>query len=68
MTTPAATDLGTMDWAYLGVPFVNIESKAGQNTNSLDFAYLGIPFVGAVQGGAPPPPVTFNATRMFMIF
>ena len=66
MATPTATDLGTMDYAYQGTPFVDVESKAGQNTNSLDFAYLGLPFVGAQQGGTPP--VTYNTTQFFMVF
>ena len=65
MSTPTATDLDSMDYAYLGTPFVNVESKAGQNTNSLDFAYLGQPFVGAVSGAAP---VTYNTTQFFMVF
>ena len=56
MSIPTVTDLGTMD----------VESKAGQNTNSLDFAYLGLPFVGAIQGGTPP--VTYNTTQFFMVF
>ena len=66
MTTPTASDLGTLDYAYLGQPFDSVESKAGQNTGSLDFAYLGLPFVGAQQGGTPP--VTYNATQFFMVF
>ena len=62
MATPTATDLDSMDYAYLGTPFVNVESKAGQDTNSLDFAYLGQPFVGAVSG------TTYNTTQFFMVF
>lgn len=62
MSTPTAQQLGTLDYAYLGVPFNNEESKAGQNTNSLDFAYLGLPFVAAIPSGA------YNTTQFFMIF
>jgi len=67
MSTPTASELGTMDFAYLGTPFVSVESKTGQNTNSLDFAYLGLPFVGAQVGGGPPP-VVYNTTQFFMVF
>lgn len=66
MSIPTATDLGTMDFAFGGSPFVNVESKAGQNTNSLDFAFDAQPFVGAQQGGTPP--VTYNTTQFFMVF
>lgn len=65
MATPTQENLGTMDYSYLGIPFVNVESKTGQNTNSLDFSYLGLPFVGAQVGAAP---VTFDTSRMFIIF
>jgi hypothetical protein len=64
MTTPTAPQLGTLDYAYQGLPFNNEESKAGQNTNSLDFAYLGLPFVAAAQ----PSVVTYNTTQFFMVF
>ncbi len=35
----------TLDIAYLGQPFVRLES-AGLTTTTLDVAYLGVPFVG----------------------
>ena len=66
MALPTATDLSTMDYAFAGSPFVNVESKAGQNTNSLDFAFDAQPFVGAQQGGTPP--VVYDATQFFMVF
>jgi hypothetical protein len=40
---PAKDKLQTMDFAYLGQPFVNIASKF-QDTRSLDFASFGQPF------------------------
>jgi hypothetical protein len=55
-----------MDYALLGLPFVDVETKAGQNTNSLDFVYLGLPFVGAAVGGPPPPP-SYDTTQFFMV-
>lgn len=64
MTTPTKDQLDTMDYAYLGVPFVNVQTKDNQNTSSLDFAYLGTPFVAAFNTTGP----TFNATRMFLVF
>jgi hypothetical protein len=66
MTTPSKDNLLTMDYAYLGVPFVNVQTKDSQTTSSLDFAYLGLPFVGAYNSFVPPS--TFDATRMFLIF
>jgi hypothetical protein len=53
MALPSNTDLATLDIAYLGQPFVQVEAKALTST-SLDIAYLGQPFV-AVGPGAPPP-------------
>jgi len=66
MSLPTATDLDSMDYALLGLPFVDVETKAGQNTNSLDFVYLGLPFVGAAVGGPPPPP-SYDTTQFFMV-
>jgi hypothetical protein len=66
MSLPNAADLDTLDYAFQGLPFVDVETKSGQNTNSLDFAYLGLPFVGATVGGPPPP--TYNTTQFFMVF
>lgn len=66
MSLPTATDLFTLDYSFNGVPFVNVESKSGQNTDSLDFALYGVPFVGAIQGSTPPP--TYNTAQFFMIF
>lgn len=44
MALPTNTDLVTLDYAYLGAPFVQVEAKS-LNTVSLDTAYLGAPFV-----------------------
>ena len=53
MPLPSNTDLATLDIAYLGAPFVNVEAK-NLDTETLDVAYLGAPFVaigsGAVTG------------------
>ena len=65
MTTPTKDQLDTMDYAYLGVPFVAVQTKDDQNTQSLDFAYLGLPFVGAYNAVAP---TTFVTPQMFIVF
>jgi len=54
MPLPSNTDLATLDIAYLGQPFVQVEAKT-LDTETLDIAYLGQPFVavgpGAVVSG-----------------
>lgn len=44
MPLPSNTTLATLDVAYLGQPFCQVEAKA-LITTSLDVAYLGQPFV-----------------------
>lgn len=44
MPLPSNTDLATLDIAYLGAPFVQVEAK-NLDTETLDLAYLGSPFV-----------------------
>ena len=44
MALPSNTDLATLDIAYLGQPFVQVEAKS-LDTETLDIAYLGQPFV-----------------------
>ena len=44
MPLPSNTDLATLDTAYLGAPFVQVEAKS-LDTKTLDVAYLGAPFV-----------------------
>jgi hypothetical protein len=46
MPLPSSRDLITLDYAYLGQPFVQVQNNCG-NTQSLDTAYLAQPFVGA---------------------
>lgn len=53
MALPNKDDLDSLDYAYLGEPFINIEAKS-LNTQNLDYAYLGEPFVGATVAAAPP--------------
>lgn len=64
MSLPAKTDLETLDYAYQGAPFCTVTSK-DQDTATLDYAYLGVPFYAVT--GAAPPPVTFDATRFFLV-
>ena len=44
MPLPSSTNLQTLDIAYLGSPFVQVEAK-NLDTETLDIAYLGSPFV-----------------------
>ena len=53
MVLPSETDLASLNYAYLGQPFVQVEAKA-LNTVTLDIAYLGQPFVAVGPGAAPP--------------
>jgi proline racemase len=61
MALPSNTDLATLDYAYLGAPFVQVEAKA-LNSVSMDIAYLGQPFVAVGPSAAPPA-----ATRYVLI-
>ena len=53
MPLPSSTDLATLNYTYLGAPFVQVEAK-DLNTETLDVAYLGAPFVAAGPATAPP--------------
>lgn len=44
MPLPSNTNLATLDYAYLGAPFVQVEAKS-LDSETLDIAYLGAPFV-----------------------
>jgi hypothetical protein len=52
MPLPSNADLATLDIAYLGAPFVQVEAKS-LSTTSLDIAYLGAPFVAVGPSVAP---------------
>lgn len=47
MATPTASDLATLDYAWLGQPFCRVEPSAGVHTQTLDYSWFGQPFVGA---------------------
>ena len=49
MALPSNTDLATLDVAYLGQPFVQVEAKS-LDTETLDVAYLAQPFVAVGPG------------------
>ena len=60
MALPSETDLASLNYAYLGQPFVQVEAKS-LDTETLDIAYLGAPFVAVGPGAVGPGPVTgFN--------
>ena len=45
MPLPTPANLVTMDYAYLGQPFVSVPAKAGLGLGSMDYAFRGQPFV-----------------------
>ena len=53
MPLPSNSDLATLDYAYLGAPFAQVEAKS-LGSETLDIAYLGAPFVAVGPGAAPP--------------
>jgi hypothetical protein len=54
MALPSRDNLTSLDFVYLGQPFVRVEAKDLSSQN-LDIVYLGQPFVGAA---ASTPPIT----------
>lgn len=49
MALPNKNNLTTMDYSYLGQPFVLVPSKSSIGPNTLDYSYLGQPFFYAIQ-------------------
>lgn len=49
MALPNKNNLTTMDYSYLGQPFVLVPSKTAIGPNTLDYSYLGQPFFYAIQ-------------------
>jgi len=45
MALPTPIELATMDYVYLGGPFVSVTTKTTTLTASMDYVYLGLPFV-----------------------
>lgn len=45
MAIPTASDLATLNFAWLGEPFADVPAKAAVNVATLDYAWLGQPFV-----------------------
>jgi hypothetical protein len=66
MALPNKTDLQTMDYVYLGQPFVNVPARSDIDTTTMDYIYLGQPFVTNPFGGSTPPAV--NTTNFFHFF
>ena len=67
MSLPTRDDLLTMDFSYMGHPFVQTATKSGIDLNTLDYSYLGQPFwaVPMEGGGEEPPATTIVARRLF---
>lgn len=51
MAKPTRSDIITMDYSYLGEPFVQVAAKASVDTDGLDYSYLGEPFTGLTESG-----------------
>ena len=45
MALPTKTNLQTMDYPFLGQPFVSVPAKSSIDTTTMDYAFLGQPFV-----------------------
>ena len=67
MSLPTRDDLLTMDFSYMGQPFVQTATKSGIDLNTLDYSYLGQPFWAIASDYVPPdpPPVTAVSRRYF---
>lgn len=64
MALPSNTDLATLDIAYLGAPFVQVEAKS-LDSQTLDIAYLGAPFVAVGPSAAAGLNVYVNASGVW---
>jgi len=65
MSLPTPANLTTMDYAYLGQPFVNVPAKTGMSLGSMDYAYLGQPFVTNPDAPAAGTVVKINIGDVF---
>lgn len=66
MSLPTRDDLLTMDFSYMGQPFVQVAAKAGIDLNTLDYSYMGQPFWALpVTGGSPPVTSSVISRRYF---
>lgn len=45
MALPNKTDLQTMDYRYMGKPFVSVPAKSSITTGNMDTRFMGMPFV-----------------------
>lgn len=63
MSLPTSTDLLTMNYSFLGQPFVNIPAKSTINLLTMDYSYLGQPFVS--NGAATV--TTINSGAAFLL-
>jgi len=51
MAKPTRTDIITMDYSFLGIPFVQVAAKSSIDTDGLDYSFLGEPFTGLTESG-----------------
>jgi hypothetical protein len=61
MSLPTAVDLQTMDYAFLGQPFVNVPAKFGIDLKGMDYAFEGQPFVAPDMASSDAPRQSLTA-------
>jgi len=54
MSLPTRDNLLSMDYTFLGEPFVSVPSKDSIDLTTMDYTYLGEPFVVAFPAVIPP--------------
>lgn len=59
MSLPTKTDLLTLNYSWLGEPFVHVPTKT-QDLSTLDYSWLGEPFVANPASTVPPPTISYK--------
>lgn len=66
MSLPTHNNLLTMDFSYMGQPFVQVAAKSGIDLNTLDYSHMGEPFWAISSDYVPPdPPVVTAVSRRY---
>lgn len=68
MALPTKTELQSMDYSWMGSPFVECPAKSGIDLTTMDYVWMGSPFVAnpaaAVVGGVSTINLTPRIYRM----
>ena len=62
MAIPNKTNLQTLDYSYMGAPYIQVASKSGIDLDGLDYSYCGQPFWGAEVTTTPSGAVRVSPT------